>query len=101
MTIVLISPCEALVPVTTRVRLDAAGRGLIEVVVVRNRKRQADSTGATGCQRTPRFAINRGISATYIEAFYNRRRLHSSLGYLSPAEYESRMVHHRQAAHAA
>jgi len=24
----------------------------------------------------------------YIEAFYNRRRLHSSLGYLSPEEYE-------------
>lgn len=29
----------------------------------------------------------------YIETFYNRRRLHSSLGYLSPIEYE------RQAAH--
>ena len=24
----------------------------------------------------------------YIEAFYNRRRLHSSLGYLSPEAYE-------------
>jgi len=25
----------------------------------------------------------------FIEVFYNRQRLHSSLGYLSPAEYES------------
>ncbi|MCO6510043.1 MAG: IS3 family transposase [Aridibacter famidurans] len=27
----------------------------------------------------------------YIEVFYNRERLHSTLGYLSPADYESRM----------
>ena len=25
----------------------------------------------------------------FVEVFYNRQRLHSSLGYLSPAEYES------------
>jgi putative transposase len=28
----------------------------------------------------------------YIEGFYNRRRLHSSLGYLSPEEYERRLA---------
>src|SRR6266508_4528242 len=26
----------------------------------------------------------------FVEVFYNRERLHSSLGYLSPAEYEAR-----------
>jgi len=36
----------------------------------------------------------------FIEVFYNRRRLHSSLNYLSPAEYE-RQIHHRKAAQAA
>jgi transposase InsO family protein len=28
----------------------------------------------------------------YIEVWYNRRRLHSSLGYLSPADYEARAL---------
>lgn len=28
----------------------------------------------------------------YIEAFYNRQRRHSSLGYLSPVEYEERAM---------
>jgi transposase InsO family protein len=36
----------------------------------------------------------------YIERFFNRVRLHSSLGYLPPAEYEDR-IHHHKAAHAA
>ena len=31
----------------------------------------------------------------YIEVFYNRQRRHSTLGYLSPAEFEAR--YHRQA----
>ena len=37
----------------------------------------------------------------YIEVFFNRRRMHSSLGYLSPAEYEARRIHHHRAAPAA
>jgi putative transposase len=37
----------------------------------------------------------------YIEVFFNRRRLHSSLGFLCPAEYEDRKIHHHKAAQAA
>ncbi len=37
----------------------------------------------------------------YIEVFFNRRRLHSSLGYLAPAEYEAQRIHHHKAAQAA
>lgn len=36
----------------------------------------------------------------YIEVFYNRRRLHSSLGYKTPAAYEA-TIHHHTAAQAA
>lgn len=36
------------------------------------------------------FDAARAALFQYIESFYNRRRLHSSLGYLSPAEYERR-----------
>jgi len=32
----------------------------------------------------------------YIEGFYNRRRRHSSLGYLSPYEYEARWFQGRK-----
>ena len=34
----------------------------------------------------------------YIERFFNRRRLHSSLDYLTPAEYEATKIHHHKAA---
>lgn len=37
----------------------------------------------------------------FVEVFYNRQRLHSSLGYLSPAEYEARKVHQQESAQAA
>jgi putative transposase len=37
----------------------------------------------------------------YIEAFYNRRRLHSSLGYRSPAEYEDDRLPGRSPSYAA
>ncbi len=37
----------------------------------------------------------------FIEVFYNRQRLHSSLNYLTPAEYEARQIHHHTAAEVA
>ena len=40
------------------------------------------------------------VQFDYIERFFNRRRLHSSLGYLTPAEYEAK-IHHHNAADAA
>jgi putative transposase len=32
----------------------------------------------------------------YIEVWYNRQRRHSSLGYVSPAEYERQMMEQRR-----
>ncbi|MDQ4131783.1 MAG: IS3 family transposase [Actinomycetota bacterium] len=37
----------------------------------------------------------------FIEVFYNRHRLHSTLDYLTPVEYEAMKIHHHQAAQAA
>jgi putative transposase len=37
----------------------------------------------------PTRAAARNAVFEFIEVFYNRRRLHSSLGYRSPVEYES------------
>ncbi len=39
--------------------------------------------------------------AEWIEVFYNRRRRHSTLGYVSPAEYERRHQNQLNAAEAA
>ena len=47
-----------------------------------------------------RAAAQRAIFE-FIEVFYNRQRLHSSLGYLSPAEYEAAKVHQPRTAQAA
>ena len=51
-------------------------------------------------QAWPTIAGLRRAVFTYIEGWYNTRRLHSSLGYLSPAEYESR-IHHQAVTQAA
>ena len=48
----------------------------------------------------PTLAALRPAVFNYIEGWYNTRRLHSSLGYLSPAEYERR-IHHQAVAQAA
>ena len=37
----------------------------------------------------------------YFEVFFNRRRLHSSLNYMTPAEYEAIKIQQQNAAHAA
>ena len=42
-----------------------------------------------------------GWPIEFIEVFYNRRRLHSSLGYCSPAEYEAQRLRPPTAAPAA
>ena len=40
-------------------------------------------------QTYPTRAAARAAIFEFIEVFYNRRRLHSSLGNLTPAEYEA------------
>ncbi|MDA0932305.1 MAG: IS3 family transposase [Planctomycetota bacterium] len=43
-------------------------------------------------QRWPTRRSARSAIHDYIEIFYNRRRRHSHLGYLSPAEFEARLI---------
>ena len=52
-------------------------------------------------QAWPTRAQARRAIVEYIEVFYNRQRLHSSLDYLTPAEYEAIKIHRHTAAHAA
>jgi len=51
-------------------------------------------------QALPTRAHARRAVFDYIEVFYNRRRLHSSLGYCTPAAYEHKLRNHKTA-HAA
>jgi len=52
------------------------------------------------CNPWASLARLRHATFEFIEVFYNRQRLHSSLGFLSPADYEARL-HQHQAAQAA
>jgi putative transposase len=52
------------------------------------------------CSWATRTQVRRAVF-DYIESFFNRRRLHSSLGYLTPVEHEAKMHHHHNAADAA
>jgi transposase InsO family protein len=45
------------------------------------------------CSWATRTQVRRAVF-DYIERFFNRRRLHSSLGYLTPVEYEAKIHHH-------
>lgn len=52
-------------------------------------------------QSWPTKAQARRAIFEFVEVFYNRQRLHSSLNCLTPLEFEQSMIHHHRAAHAA
>ncbi len=47
--------------------------------------------GALHGESFPTRAAMRQAVFEYIEGYYNRQRLHSTLGYLSPEDYEARL----------
>jgi transposase InsO family protein len=51
-----------------------------------------------GCQPLTREQARTEIFA-YLEGFYNRARRHSTLGYLSPVEFEQRATHSTSGVH--
>jgi transposase InsO family protein len=53
-----------------------------------------------GVNATARAQVRHALF-DYIERFFNRQRLHSSLDYLTPADYEATKTHHHKVAHAA
>lgn len=46
----------------------------------------------------PTRATARSAIFEYIEVWYNRQRRHSTLGYVSPVDYEHKMACHAEAA---
>ena len=52
------------------------------------------------CSWATKAQVRRAVFE-YVEVFFNRRRLHSSLNYMTPVEYEASQIHRDKAAHAA
>ncbi len=55
-------------------------------------KREGAGCGQLGTSAWPSRAAARTAIFDFIEGWYNLHRLHSSLGYLSPAEYETALA---------
>lgn len=52
-------------------------------------------------QPWPTRALARRAVFEFVDVFYNRQRLHSSLGYLSPVDYGTTRTRHRTTTQAA